>query len=104
MNCVADFETDLAAFKKIVANGKDGENRSDLSLEMRNLWINRMKDKSEELRVAARSWAGLTDGTLKLEEINPFWNGIDPPSLISLPHIAAQALLGEVHISTCFQC
>jgi hypothetical protein len=57
-----------------------------------------MKDKADDLRAAVRCWAGITDKKLKLEEINSFWNGIDPPSLISLPHIAAQALLAEVSL------
>jgi hypothetical protein len=98
MNCVADHKTDPSAFKKIIGSGKNDKGGNDVSGELRDMWIGRMKDRAVDLRAAARSWAGIADDTLKLEEINPFWSGIDPPSLVSLPHITAQALLAEVSL------
>jgi hypothetical protein len=92
MHCVVNAETDPAAFKKIVSIRE----KNGLSLEMRDLWVTRMKQRRTELVHAALGWAGITDGSLTLEQLNPFWDGENPPSIISIPHIAAQALLEQV--------
>jgi hypothetical protein len=96
MNSLIDSKIDPMAFKKVVSLEAKKKDDSTLGLELRHLWIARMGDHKEEFRKAAMSWAGITNGTLKLEGINPFCNGINPPSIISLPHIAAQALLAKV--------
>jgi hypothetical protein len=98
INCVVDAKSDPIAFKKIVA-AKDKDNlgrQNKLGLELRDLWVTRMQHRRDELLQAARRWAGITNGGLVLKDLNPFWDGKTPPSIISLPHIAAQALLEQV--------
>jgi hypothetical protein len=94
MNCVVDSKTDPGAFKKMVSSQQKNDNA--LGLELRNLWAARMWDNKDQFRKAAMSWAGINNGAS--EGINPFWDGINPPSIISLPHIAAQALLEQVFL------
>jgi hypothetical protein len=55
-----------------------------------------MSDNKDQFRKAAMSWAGINNGILQLDGINPFWDGVKPPSIVSLPHIATQGLLEEV--------
>jgi hypothetical protein len=98
INCVVDAKSDPIAFKKIVA-AKDKDNlgnQNKLGIEMRDLWVTRMQHRRNEFLHAARGWAGVTNGSLDLKNLNPFWDGENPPSIISLPHIAAQALLEQV--------
>jgi hypothetical protein len=85
IHCVINAETDPTAFKKIVSI----KEKKGISFEMRDLWVTRMKHRRAELVHAALGWAGITDGSLTLEQLNPFWDGENPPSIISIPHIAA---------------
>jgi hypothetical protein len=95
MNCVIDSKIDPGAFKKMVSPQKQKQDNA-LGLELRNLWAARLWDNKDQFRKAAMSWAGIYNGTS--EGINPFWDGINPPSIISLPHIAAQVLLEQVFL------
>jgi hypothetical protein len=88
-------------FKKMVSIHQQKKDNNTVSVELRYLWIVRMKENEEEFRKAAMSWAGINNRTLGSEGINPFWKGVNPPSIISLPHIATQALLALV-FSTLF--
>jgi hypothetical protein len=94
-HCVVNAETDPTSFKKIVSC----KEKNSISSEMRNLWVTRMKHRRAELVRAALGWAGITDGDLTLEQLNPFWDGENPPSIISIPHIATQALLEQVSLT-----
>jgi hypothetical protein len=55
-----------------------------------------MQHRRDELLQAAGEWAGIANCGLELKDLNPFWDGKTPPSIISLPHLAAQGLLEQV--------
>jgi hypothetical protein len=95
MNHVVDSKIDPGAFKKMVSPQKQKQDNT-FGLELRNLWVARMWDNKDQFRKAAMSWADINNGTS--EGINPFWDGINPPSIISLPHIATQALLEQIFL------
>jgi hypothetical protein len=55
-----------------------------------------MKENDEEFRKAAMSWAGINNRILRSEETNSFWKDINPPSIVTLLHIAIQILLTQI--------
>jgi hypothetical protein len=86
-SCLASLDTELSTFQKLPVGDKTHKSW------MKLLWAGRMNEKKEELMRAAKNWAGLeNDGNV----FQPFVDGDSPPSVLSLPHLAAQSLVNHV--------
>lgn len=78
----------LSSFKKLGA-------RPEARFLLRTLWIERMVALETRFHEAAYTWASLKP-TTGIDSIRPFWYDGTAPTLMSIPHLAAQDILERV--------
>lgn len=84
--CFCVSKVDLTSFKKLGV---------DPSAKNSQVWCNRMLSHREEFQKAALTWAGIHQDA-DLSSVSPFWDGVTPPTVFSIPHLAAQDILERV--------
>jgi hypothetical protein len=86
LSCFIRSGTDLSSFKKLGATEK--------KTTLRQLWSERMMALEPKFQTAAYIWAGVSRAA---GAVRPFWDHSDtPPSVISIPHLAAQDIIDRV--------
>lgn len=88
--CFSASNRDLTCFKKLGTDQGSAQTR-----ELRTHFTSRMRALYSDFKNAALTWAKLNSST-GLGFVNPVWDGITPPSIVSLPHLAAQDILERV--------
>jgi hypothetical protein len=94
VHCMTETDVEITCFKKIRAVGPRTDEKS---VELRNILVRRLKQMQPQLFTAATIWSGVHDGRIHdTTSLNPFFDAVNTPNLMSLPHLAAQELLHQV--------
>jgi hypothetical protein len=92
LHCFCISKVDLTSFKKL---GVDPFGNTS------QLWRDRMLSFRADFQKAALTWAGIGDGHGGLDggdfsSVSAFWDGSTPPTMFSIPHLAAQDIVDRV--------
>jgi hypothetical protein len=92
LHCFCISKVDLTSFKK---PGVDPSSKTS------QLWRDRMLSLRGDFQKAALTWAGIGDGDADLaggdfSSVATFWDGSTPPTMFSIPHLAAQDIVDRV--------
>jgi hypothetical protein len=88
LHCFCISKVDLTSFKKL---GVDPFNKTS------QLWRDRMLLFRGDFQKAALTWAGIGDGHAgDFSSVSAFWDGSTPPTMFSIPHLAAQDIVDRV--------